>query len=651
MAPSNQTPRTRRHRSAVACQGCRQRKVRCSITVTGVPCVGCVQDGSECVVDAKKAKIAQQINHPVATRASRSISRAQDSNNMPPNASSDPPSAVASRMGSELSTSRSIGTGEASLPDNPEDEERNGLEIASAALGMPEKIGEVPFYAGGQTGPTSTLDLCFTEQSLPRHFLIPLHRTSLSEENKEFLRRKGVYTLPGRGTCESLIAAYLVNVHPILPVIEADVLLRHYQSGQLENYNILLLWSIFFVAVNCMYENGNERNKIVLLQASLLMGFWHSEIDEHAQPWYWMGCAISHCQILGLHRDPGLSAYNPHITDRQRSFWRRLWWCCFFRDRWLGLTLGRPLRINRDDSDVPMPLVRDMLFDIESLGELGLADHLPSDMRRLSEYWVMLIEMSLHLGDVLVMNFQASRPKGTLEAVEMLERRLLQCRLPDLYEGGLTQISKFCSNHVHLHYQALMITFYRPWGMAFPDGIDPVAKADWQQRMRLKADHAASQTNEILDRLVQEGLIALAGPMTPPLLVPAMQAHLLQCKFGDHLAKRIRLKKLEVCMLVMEELQKTYTVASVYRGIFRKAIQQIFPNYPDLTMHASCSPASIPVPHGADPTRSIFDDAENPDTSSQLRESDFGVLDGDDFMAALMDNTSVFDFWQACNQV
>jgi hypothetical protein len=136
----------------------------------------------------------------------------------------------------------------------------------------------------------------------------------------------------------------------------------------------------------------------------------------------------------------------------------------------------------------------------------------------------------------------------------------------------------------------------------------------------------------------------------PPLLVPAMQTHLLQSKFGDPLAKRIRLNKLEVCMLVMEELQKTYKVASVYRGIFKKAIQQIFPDYPDRAMHASCSPASIPFPQGADPARSLVDNAENPGTN-QLGESDFGVLDGDDLMATLMDNASVFDFWQACNQV
>jgi hypothetical protein len=67
---------------------------------------------------------------------------------MPEISSPRHPSAAASQMGSELPRSRSVGAEEASLPDNPEDEERNGLEIASAALGRPEKIGEIYFYAG-----------------------------------------------------------------------------------------------------------------------------------------------------------------------------------------------------------------------------------------------------------------------------------------------------------------------------------------------------------------------------------------------------------------------------------------------------------------------------------------------------------------------
>jgi hypothetical protein len=202
-----------------------------------------------------------------------------------------------------------------------------------------------------------------------------------------------------------------------------------------------------------MYYNGNERSNIVLLQSSLLLGFWHSDIEEHTQPWYWTGIAISLGQILGLHRDPGVSNYNSSITDRQRSFWRRLWWCCFFRDRWLGLTLGRPLRINLDDCDIPMPSVDDMLFDIGVSQENSSPSSFPGHMRRSAEYWIILIELSCQLGKIMTLNYQAARLKPSLDEVEMIERQLLQSRLPDQYEVGLMPSTRFYSNHVHLHYQ------------------------------------------------------------------------------------------------------------------------------------------------------------------------------------------------------
>lgn len=51
-----------------------------------------------------------------------------------------------------------------------------------------------------------------------------------------------------------MVEAYLLHVHPILPVVEADVLLQHHQSGQLFSYNTLILWSLFFAAVNVSGE-------------------------------------------------------------------------------------------------------------------------------------------------------------------------------------------------------------------------------------------------------------------------------------------------------------------------------------------------------------------------------------------------------------
>jgi hypothetical protein len=109
---------------------------------------------------------------------------------------------------------------------------------------------------GEWTGPTSALDICSPGQSLPKHFLIPSHRKSLSDEDRDFLRRKGVFKLPGKRACDSMIEAYLLNVHPILPVVEADVLLQYHAAGRLQNYNILLLWSLFFVGVNVCHQSN-----------------------------------------------------------------------------------------------------------------------------------------------------------------------------------------------------------------------------------------------------------------------------------------------------------------------------------------------------------------------------------------------------------
>ena len=43
------------------------------------------------------------------------------------------------------------------------------------------------------------------------------------------------------------------------------------------------------MSIQCMYDNSGETDKEVLLQAALLLSFWHSERDSHTEPWYWSG--------------------------------------------------------------------------------------------------------------------------------------------------------------------------------------------------------------------------------------------------------------------------------------------------------------------------------------------------------------------------
>jgi hypothetical protein len=38
-----------------------------------------------------------------------------------------------------------------------------------------------------------------------------------------------------------------------MPIVEADQILRFFQAGRLQEYNLLLVWSVFFVAVNVRF--------------------------------------------------------------------------------------------------------------------------------------------------------------------------------------------------------------------------------------------------------------------------------------------------------------------------------------------------------------------------------------------------------------
>lgn len=104
---------------------------------------------------------------------------------------------------------------------------------------------------GEAPGFTSILDACSpSQQPVSRHILISEASISLTAHDREYLQYKGVFTLPQRSTCNELLRAYFHHVHPIMPIVDATVLLKFHQTGKASEWNLLLLWSMFFVAAN-----------------------------------------------------------------------------------------------------------------------------------------------------------------------------------------------------------------------------------------------------------------------------------------------------------------------------------------------------------------------------------------------------------------
>ncbi|EIT78082.1 C6 transcription factor [Aspergillus oryzae 100-8] len=379
----------------------------------------------------------------------------------------------------------------------------------------------------------------------------------------------------------------------------------------------------------CMHHISGETDNTVLLQSALLLGFYHSEVDLHMKPWYWTGTAISLCQIMGLHRCPSSAWSDSSIPERQQRLWRRLWWSCFFRDRWLSLTMGRPLRIDLRDCDTVMPSSVDMLSDMTGLPEAVASAYIPTDLPRLADCWVTMIHLSKLLGDVLSLSYRPLGPHPSLQQVEATETEILLFQFPDNSDADRSRLATFYMYHLQLHYQALLITFYRPYITKVPEGLPVAQQQAWRSQIRNKMDAAALQTNSIVDNLAREKLLEFGGPMTPPLLVPAMQVHLLNCKSSDGFIRRLGLNKLELCMMILEQMQHTYPSASIFRGIFLGAIRQVFPDY-------MVQPSK---PGTAAPEYPILQDAPLDDPAASMVISD-------DVIGALMDEASTYNFWE-----
>lgn len=149
-----------------------------------------------------------------------------------------------------------------------EDEERSAADFATASLAPGDaEANDMPIYTGllacmtqcirrqltvvGESlGFSAVLDVLATH-AVPRHVFRPSSHPSLTAQDVEYLKFKGCLTLPSSDICRELLRAYFHHVHPILPVVDAAQVLKfEQQHDRPAEWNLLLLWSIFFVAVN-----------------------------------------------------------------------------------------------------------------------------------------------------------------------------------------------------------------------------------------------------------------------------------------------------------------------------------------------------------------------------------------------------------------
>ncbi|CAJ2509285.1 Uu.00g143110.m01.CDS01 [Anthostomella pinea] len=477
--------------------------------------------------------------------------------------------------------------------------------LASSIMEDTTEATTETFYIGDQQGIGYILDIVGEPGGISQHYGLPymVATHDLAPQDVAYLRAKGVFSVPSEPVCQALLTAYFYHVHPILPVVDAAGVLTSFRNGGASAVNLLLLWSMFSVAANyvdktvvrqagyeshkemkksmftrakCLYDNGCEEDRISIIQSVSLLAFWYSDLGERTESWHWMGIAISLSQTIGLNRDPDRGQYNTRLSDRQRQLWRRIWWSCFFRDRWLSLGMGRPMRINIRDCDTPMPSAEDLTDDVDELSPAIRDKYIPSDFSQLADHWVALLHLSKALGSILSENYCPTGPLPSRTWIETTELELMRCMatVGDRPPGASPALS-FYSYHLRLHFNAATIALWRPYSNRVASGFPFEKEGTWFAAVNQKIRTAAANSNTMLDKIISDQLIGHIGPMTVPVLVPAMNSHLLESKSTDPLIRQSSLNKLDLFMMVLKKIQDVYSSATFIHGLFLQAIEKL----------------------------------------------------------------------------
>ncbi|KAK8135845.1 fungal-specific transcription factor domain-containing protein [Apiospora sp. TS-2023a] len=452
-------------------------------------------------------------------------------------------------------------------------------------------------------------------------FIRPLP-SKIAPEDVNYLHMKGALTLPSPSLQNALLRAYVEYVHPYMPLMELHDFLAAINStdglyGQISLflYHAVMFASTayvdvkylkeagyssrkaarkaFFQKTRLLYDFDYESDRLILVQALLLMTYWYETPDDQKDTWHWMGVAISLAHTIGLHRNPA----NTNMSPRKQKLWKRIWWSCFMRDRLIALGMRRPTRIKDEDYDVPMLDEGD--FEIGPLAdEIQVVNHdctLVRDVlmqQELASMCVAKAKLCLCISQMLKAQYSVlvrdkSRPENTTNSTMMLhpKKQLDNIELVnevdislmawvqalpaccqyrpltqlDLRDGHRTIAVQ--RNLLHMVYYTTISALHRPQFLHSSPLHVPTTSRQAQEMSRMKVRDSASHITRMVNELHQLKLEKYLPTTGVTVILPAMIIHLLEMKNNVTQARDKAVQGFLQCMKVMIKLRDSYAAA------------------------------------------------------------------------------------------
>ncbi|KAK3714325.1 hypothetical protein LTR37_007911 [Vermiconidia calcicola] len=423
-------------RAPSACWSCRASKVRCDVARTGVPCSRCRLRGENgCrLVPSKRGRHHQnskQREQPTQTDSDQrpclaggetTVTLGDPPLNSPP--SRNPSGSIPTA--SQQPAAGSILQGW-QQPAQERSESPQALSQHTASTYRPRAFTEPSWNAVFETlldsqrqdGAVENATVTFLGESFPLSHLLSsiaqrggihvLHPPEVhdegtlphrhgsparfSDEDIRYLAANHCLSMPPKDCLDVLVPAFVERVYPLYPVVILRDFLGDLRSGSLP---LILLNAVccagssfcdladitplgfksrkdardtFYRRAKLLFDFGYESNKITILQSTTLMSFWPSRPRDTWTFYHWIGFSVTLAESLGVHR----SMAQAHMSDKNRSLLKRIWFTLVIRDAWGAALFGRPFRINDRQCDADQPSLNDFQYDVLDWDEASSA--------------------------------------------------------------------------------------------------------------------------------------------------------------------------------------------------------------------------------------------------------------------------------------
>ena len=195
--------------------------------------------------------------------------------------------------------------------------------------------------------------------------------------------------------------------------------------------------------------------------------------------------------------------------------------------------MGRPMRINLEDCDIPLPDPSDVLSDLREIPAAEKQKFFLLNDSALVNFWIQLTRLSVVLGKILSVNQRRKAQSQSLAEIEVLYREILDCSLGDeankidpvstgsgIFKLHLYQYQIHYESVSHitgrvstdLNLRATIIALFRPYALSNDFQKTDDSSAEIREMARHRTKNAADRTTAILRNIVAIDMIHAFGP-------------------------------------------------------------------------------------------------------------------------------------------